>query len=138
MAAVGTVVVVFGITMLFLAARASGGPDPVTPERSAIAGAWTNSDGARLVFRTDGTYTATGMPVIDESSTPGFDYLPADGMGTWVIEPVGANRGGGLSLIGPKSGIELVTTGSPAHPSLFAEIGDPDEGDDFTFTKQPG
>ena len=136
---VGLLVLVF----VLLLCRALGEPSPVTPDRTAIVGTWVNSDGARLVFRADGTYTATDMPVIDEPGSPEgfgpFDDLPTNGTGTWQIQPWDASSGsgGGLALTDTTEGVQLTTTGDPAHPCLFATIGDPDDGDDFGFTKQP-
>lgn len=114
-------------------------PDQVTPERSAIIGTWTNPDGARLVFRADGTCIADGMTFVpDGSGADDYDVLPVNGRGTWYIEPwdASAGSGGGVNLTFAGIDTFLDTTGDPAHPSLFAAIGDPDEDDHFTFTKQ--
>lgn len=134
----------FVLAFLLLLGRALGEPSPVTPDRTAIVGTWVNSDGARLVFRADGTYVATGMPVIDDPGSSAdfasFDELPTNGTGSWQIQPWDASTGsgGGLALTDTTAGTQLTTTGDPAHPSLFATIGDPDNGDDFGFTKQSG
>lgn len=126
--------------LLFIALRDLGQPDPVTPDRSAIVGTWTNPDGARLVFRADGTFSASGMPYVSNGEGDGFDYdvLPVDGTGTWSISRWDdrSGSGGGVYLTGA-GGSFLDTAGKAASPSLFATIGDPDEGNDFSFTKQP-
>ena len=131
--------------LLLVALRDLGQPDPVTPDRGAIVGTWTNPDGARLAFRADGTYTASGMSYVTDGETGEGDpdVLPADGTGTWTISVWNADTGsgGGVFLDAGQDnagGAFLDTTGDPANPSLFATIGDPDDDDHFTFTKQPG
>lgn len=131
----------FLLFLLLIALRDLGQPTPITPDRSAIAGTWTNPDGARLVLRADGTYTATKMPFIaDGTGTFSFDDLPVDGTGTWTIQPWDASSGSGgglmLSADGGRTNTSLETTGNAAHPSLYASIGDPDEDNDFNFVKQ--
>jgi hypothetical protein len=128
----------FALILLLIGLRDLGGPTPVTPDYNAILGTWINPDGARLVFHSDGSYIASGMPFIADSFTPPGDLLPANGIGTWTIDAWDASisSGGGLSLESRSNGIQLTTTGDPAHPDLYAAIGDPDEGNDFTFTKQ--
>lgn len=124
--------------MLLIVSRSLGDPTPVTPDFSGIVGTWGNPDGARLVFHSDGTYVAHGMPFIGDGFNPPDDVLPANGEGTWMIDAWdGHGNGGGLELDSGKINIELTTTGNPARPNLYASIGDPDEGDEFTFTKLP-
>jgi hypothetical protein len=136
---IGVPLVPIAIVLLFLAGRDLGGPTPVTPERGGIVGVWTNPDGATLDFAADGTVTAVRLPG-GPTGPSGSGDLPGNGRGTWQIDPwdPGVGSGGGVQIWIGNTGPELTTTGDPAHPSLFASIGDPDDGDDFTFTKQSG
>lgn len=136
----------FGLLVLLLINHKLGESTPVTPDAAAIVGTWANSDGARLVFRADGIFTATGMPVIDDPGPSALggpsDVLPTNGTGSWQISPwvASSGSGGGLALTEVTQTVtvtELTTTGDPAHPNLFATIGDPDNDDHFIFTEQP-
>lgn len=136
--AVGIPLVPIALLFAVLAARDVGLPTPVTPDRSGIIGVWTNPDGGTIDFAADGTVTTRGLPILEDAG--GFDDLPGNGNGTWQIDPWNPRigSGGGIQVWMGDDETELNTTGDPAHPSLFASIGDPDDDDDFTFTKQPG
>jgi hypothetical protein len=127
------VVLILGTVIVL---RVLGETTPVTPLRAAIVGTWTNPDGARLILRPDSTYTASGMPYIDDGMQN--DALPGNGSGTWEIEPwdSSSGSGGGVDLTADSgSGTFLTTAGDPARPEVFATIGDPDDGDDFDFSR---
>jgi hypothetical protein len=132
----GLVLAVAAVNFLFFVGHDFAGVTPVTPRRAAIVGVWTNTDGATLDFSSDGTVEVRRMPVIDDSSIG--DQLPGNGAGTWQIEPWESNigTGGGVAVTTGDGGVELTTTGDLAHPKLFAYLGDPDEDNEFVFTKQ--
>jgi hypothetical protein len=133
----GLVLAPIAVMFALLAARDLGGPTPVTPQRAAIVGVWTNPDGATLDFAADGKVKASKMPVVDGAGD-GIDELPGNGAGTWQIDPwdSGTGSGGGVDVTIGYDGAELTTTGNPAHPKLFIFIGDPDDDNEFAFTKQ--
>jgi hypothetical protein len=127
------------LVFLFLAGRDLGEPTPVTPERAAIIGVWANADGATLDFRANGTVTAGRMPTVVDPGL-GVDDLPGNGVGTWAIEPweSASGSGGGVEVTIGDADAQMTTTGDPAHPDLYISIGDPDDGNDFTFTRRAG
>lgn len=123
-----------GLFVVLIALRELGSPTLVTPERAAIVGVWTNADGARLEFAANGTFKTSKMPVLDDPLTHDND-LPGNGTGTWQIESSDAANGGGVYLqIG--GGVLLNAAGDPGHPRLLVFIGDPDEDNEFIFTKK--
>ena len=120
------------VVLVSIAGRYLGGPQPVTPDAAGIIGTWRGSGGAELVFHSDGTYDASGMPDMPEVE------LPADGHGTWAVDPwkVRTGSGGGVDLTSGIVESMLNTSGNPAHPSLLAFIGDPGDGHAYSFERQ--
>jgi hypothetical protein len=131
------VVVVSFASFTVRAVRDMAGPGVVTPDRSGITGTWTNPDGARLVFRADGTCAVSGVP--DPMHDGTWNGLPFNGTGTWSVDPyTGGDVGdsGGVDVDVDDHVAFLSTWGNPAHPDMDVTIGDPDNGDVLTFTRQ--
>lgn len=151
-----------GLFALFNVAYFNGfGADPVigSPTRAQVTGTWVGGQGARLVLRPDGTFTASGLPpyVGDGTgfvATSGQPQNPSSGDGTWIIGP-GEFSGPPESVIftfascdgspggcaGYASSFFLqAETASPSGsggPALFYYRGDPDDwAGQYAFTRQ--
>ena len=133
------VIAASGVSAFFSAL--GGGQNVVTPERTAMIGTWTNPDGARLVLYANGVCVVSGVP---RQTTDGtwktWNHLPFNGKGTWQVTPLfddNVSTSGGIDVVVDKYDAFLSTTGDPKHPNLSVTIGDPDDLNDLTFTKQP-
>ena len=116
-----------------------GMPAEVTPNRAAIVGTWTGSDGARVVFNANGTCVVSGMPKPTQDGTgKTWNGLPFNGTGTWWVDPLAGDPGdsGGVDVSVDSYIAFVSTTGDPAHPNMSVTIGDPDDGNELTLTKQ--
>jgi hypothetical protein len=136
------------LLVLFNVAYFNGfGTDPVigTPTRAQVTGTWVGDGGAVLVLRSDGTFTANGLPpaIGGASTTSGLSQNRVSGHGTWTIGP-GDFNGPPESVIftficdanpsecaGQPSTFDLqAETSSPSGgggPALFYYLGDPDD-----------
>ena len=59
--------------------------DQGRPAPAQVAGKWTDSDGATLQVRADGTFTAVGLPAGANDPAGDGKPRPAGGHGTWHI-----------------------------------------------------
>jgi len=151
-----------GLFVLFNVAYFNGfGTDPVigSPTRAQVTGTWVGDQGARLVLRPDGTFTASGLPPYvgvgaGFFATSGQPQTPSSGDGTWVIGPGEFNGppesviftfascdGGPGGCPGYASSFDLqAETASPTGgggPALFYYTGDPDDwAGQYAFTRQ--
>jgi hypothetical protein len=147
-----------GLFVVFNVAYFNGfGTDPVigSPTDAQVTGTWVGNGGARLVLKSDGTFTASRLPPHAGQPTDFPDMLlgrnPPSGHGTWVIGP--GDFGGS-----PESVIFTFACSVPADecanwdltfdlqaensapsggPALFYYQGDPDNwSDQYAFTRQ--
>jgi hypothetical protein len=131
--------------------------DPVigSPTHAQATGTWVGSGGARLVLRSNGTFTASGLPPYAGQPTDFPDMLmgrnPPAGHGTWLIGPGdfgGSSESVIFTLTCPAPARECTnlnltfdlqaeSSGPSGRPALFYYLGDPDDwSDQYAFTRQ--
>jgi hypothetical protein len=141
-----TLAVLVVVACLSLSACATAAPIP-TPSSTQIVGTWKHG-GARIEFDADGTFLASGIPKgVIEQSEVALGAQPAgppeDVVGTWSIGSGGTDAGGApgvqLVFVSPKKvgfdyGVTLVVS-SDLPPQLYVNLGHPDAGNRYSFTK---
>jgi hypothetical protein len=91
-----------------------------------------------LTFSADGTVVAANMLAGTRQTA---DYDPFDkptlpwGVGGWDVRPATDGHFGGVDIGTSDGEVDLEARGNPSHPTLFAFIGDPDDDDEYVFTK---
>lgn len=92
--------------------------DQGRPVPAHVAGTWTDSDGARLLVRPDGTFTAARLPADANDPAGHGKPHPADGHGTWQI-----TRGDGTWYVlftlngGSQFRLDAANFAAPGHAS---------------------
>jgi hypothetical protein len=147
-----------GLFVVFNVAYFNGfGTDPVigSPTDAQVTGTWVGNDGARLVLKSDGTFTASRLPPHVGQPTDFPDMLPGrnppSGHGTWLIGPgdfgaspqsvvftfacsVPADECANWNLT---FDLQAETSGPSGGPALFYYQGDPDNwSDQYACTRQ--
>jgi hypothetical protein len=122
-----------------------------TPTTAQVTGTWSGDYGETLTLRPNGTFTAEGIEIDDNSTGTSVPppKAPVTGSGTWSIEPGSDATGeGGVTFtftscnatFCPGSFELYAQTSSPVSgrgPALFYYLGDPDSDNQYDFVLQP-
>jgi len=116
---------------------------PITPTPAQVTGTWTAAGGARLLIRPDGTFTATDLSPRIGNMEAG--QAPPAGHGTWTIGFDGTGSSAKsvifkFACVPPSSGCVIFSLaaendGPSGRPALFYYVGDPDDDDQYAFTR---
>jgi hypothetical protein len=133
-----------GLFVAFNVAYFSPGDQPITPTRAQVTGTWIAASGAQLVLRPNGTFTARALsPAIGNTGT---GQAPSAGHGRWVIGFDGTGSSAKsviftFACIPPSSACATFSLAAENHgpsgrPALFYYLGDPDDDNQYAFTRQ--
>ncbi len=108
---------------------------PFTLSRSMVVGTWRNNSGATLTLRSDGAFTARGLPA--HAGETSYGTVPHQGSGRWHLGPVPAEPPGVIFDFSPKVQMELLVERLGPAVVMYYHKGDPDEGvpGQYQFTK---